>query len=51
MQTQKEVKEHKKQKEDLKKSNGYNMPNDGFEPEQANMSVSQDPHHTRAKLQ
>lgn len=27
------------------------MPNDGFEPEQANMSVSQDPHHTSAKLQ
>lgn len=27
------------------------MPNDGFEPEQANMSVSQDPHHTKARIQ
>lgn len=27
------------------------MPNDGFEPEQANMSVSQDPRHTNARVQ
>lgn len=27
------------------------MSNDGFEPEQANMSVSQDPHHTNARVQ